>query len=84
MSCWNPDSREVALVGYRNHMPVVIKYDFTGNPGHISCGGRARYYPFRWGRQVEGICYDEAGNLYISSERSLQKPALFRVGRREP
>jgi hypothetical protein len=81
---WNPEDREVALVGYRNYMPVVVKYDFTGNPGQISCGGRARYYPFRFGRQAEGICYDDAGNLYLSSERSLHKPALFRVGRREP
>lgn len=81
---WDPDSGEVALVGYRNYMPVVIKYDFGSDPGQISCGGRARYYPLRYGRQVEGICYDEAGNLYLSTERSLQKPALFRVGRRAP
>jgi len=81
---WNQEGQEVALVGYRNYMPVVIQYDFTSNPGQISCGGRARYYPFRLGRQAEGVCYDEAGNLYLSTEKSLQKPALFRVGRREP
>jgi len=80
----DPETREVALVGHRNYMPVVIKYDYESDPGRISCGGRARYYPLRIGRQVEGICFDEAGNLFLSSEQSLQKPALFRVGKREP
>jgi hypothetical protein len=74
----------LALVGYRNYQPVVVRYNYLGDPGSIFCGGRARYYPLRIGRQVEGICFDEAGNLYLSSEQSLQKPALFRVGRREP
>jgi hypothetical protein len=76
----HPESREVVLVGYRNYMPVVIRYGFLDNPGSIFCGGRARYYPLHLGRQVEGICFDEAGHVYISAEQSIQKPALFRVG----
>jgi hypothetical protein len=76
------ERKEVALVGYRNYMPVVIKYDFLDDPGHISCGGRARYYPLRAGRQVEGICFDQHGSLYLSTEQSFLKPVLFRVGNR--
>lgn len=79
---FDPERKEVALVGYRNYMPVVVRYDYLTDPGSISCGGRARYYPLRAGRQVEGVCFDEAGNLYISAEQSLQKPMLFRVGNR--
>lgn len=76
------DSKEVALVGYRSYMPVVIRYNYLSDPGDLSCGGRARYYPLRMGRQVEGICFDQEGNLYISAEQSLLKPVLFRVGKR--
>lgn len=75
-------SGEITLVGYRRWMPVVITYNYENRPAEISCGGRARIYPLRTGRQVEGVCYDQNGNLYISSERSVQKQALFKVGRR--
>jgi hypothetical protein len=78
----NSESREVVLVGYRNYLPVLIRYRYESDPGKIQCGGRARFYPMHAGRQVEGICFDRGGNLYISAEQSLQKPALFRVGRR--
>jgi len=78
----DPENRLVVLVGYRNYMPVVIRYDYINDPGNIQCGGRARFYPLHLGRQVEGVCFDGTGNLYISAERSLFKPALFRVGRR--
>ena len=81
---FDPLRKEVALVGYRNRQPVVVRYSYLNDPGSIYCGGRARYYPLHLARQVEGICFDEAGDLYLSSERSLQKPALFRVGKREP
>ena len=47
----------------------------------IRCGGKARIYPLKSGRQVEGICYDTDGGLYISAENTLQKPTLFRLGR---
>lgn len=43
-----------------------------------------RFYPPECEKPVEGICFDDAGNLYLSSEKGLQKPALFRVGKREP
>ncbi len=53
----SPGSREVALVGYRDYYPIVIRYGFTDDPGQIECGGKARLYPMRRGRQVEGICF---------------------------
>ena len=78
----DPAKQTVVLVGYRNYNPVLIRYGYRRNPGSIDCGGRARYYPLHKGRQVEGVSFDEEGNLYISAEQSLQKPALFRVGKR--
>lgn len=76
-----PGKQQVSLVGYRDYMPVVLTYKFQDSPAKISCGGKARRYPIRLGRQVEGICYDPRGNLMISAEKSLKKQALFRVGR---
>jgi len=73
--------REVALVGYKKFIPVVLTYEFEDSPALISCGGKARLYPMRSGRQVEGICYDKNGALWISSEWSLKKQTLFRVGK---
>jgi len=73
--------RQVALVGYHSYMPVVLSYTFEKSPAHINCGGKARLYPLRVGRQVEGICFDPMGKLLISAERSLKKQALFRVGK---
>jgi hypothetical protein len=76
-----PGKRQISLVGYRDYMPVVLSYEFENSPSLISCGGKARIYPLKAGRQVEGICYDPAGNILISAEKSLKKQALFRVGR---
>ncbi len=75
-----PGSRQVSLVGYRDYLPVVVSYEFENSPALISCGGKARVYPLRLGRQVEGICYDPVGRLFISAEQSLKKQALFSVG----
>lgn len=75
-----PGSRQVALVGYKKFIPVLLCYEFKDSPALISCGGKARRYPMRSGRQVEGICYDSNGVLWISSENSLKKQSLFRVG----
>jgi hypothetical protein len=75
-----PDKKEVALVGYRNYQPIVITYAFDRDPALIECGGKARIYPLKVGRQVEGICFDPSGNLLLSSERSVQKATLFKVG----
>jgi len=77
------ERQEVALVGYRDYMPVVTRYSFLQHPGRIACGGRSRVFPFRFGRQVEAICFQE-GDLYITSERSLQKAALFRIRTKAP
>ena len=74
------ESRKVALVGYHNYMPVVITYSYDADPGDLHCGGRARYYPLKRGLQVEGVCFDSSGNLFISAERTLWKQALFLVG----
>ena len=76
-----PDKNQVALVGYRNYNPIVITYGFAEDPGKIDCGGKARRYPLRRGRQVEGICFDPEGEIYISSEKSIQKQTLFKLGR---
>ncbi len=76
-----PGKNQVALVGYRNYLPIVITYGYGDDPGQIECGGKARIYPLRGGRQVEGICFDPEGGIYISSERSLQKQTLFKLGR---
>jgi hypothetical protein len=76
----NSHTKEVSLVGYRSYMPVVITYTYDEDPALVDCGGKARIYPLRAGRQVEGICYDNKGSLFISAERSLQKQALFKLG----
>ena len=76
----NSHSKEVSLVGYRNYMPVVISYGYEEDPASVACGGKARVYPLKVSRQVEGICYDTEGRLYISTERSVQKQALFKLG----
>jgi len=76
-----PESRQVALVGYKKFIPVVLTYEFEKSPSIISCGGKARLYPMRSGRQVEGICFDSGGNLWISSEKALKKQTLFKVGK---
>lgn len=73
--------QQISLVGYRSYMPVVLSYEFENSPTQISCGGKARIYPMKAGRQVEGICYDSRGNLLISAEKSLKKQALFRLGK---
>lgn len=74
-----PGKQQVALVGYRKFVPVVLCYEFEDSPARISCGGKARLYPMRSWRQVEGICYDSKGKLWISSEHNLKKQSLFRV-----
>lgn len=74
-------NNQVSLVGYHDYMPVVITYQYVQNPSMISCGGKARIYPMKTGRQVEGICYDAGGSLFISAEKSLREQTLFRVGR---
>lgn len=79
---FHPSSRQVALVGYHKYMPVVITYKYGENPGVLHCGGKARVYPLRRGRQVEGICFDPGGNIFISSEQSIRKQTLFKLGSR--
>jgi hypothetical protein len=76
----NRSAREVSLVGYRSYMPVVVRYSYEDDPAAVLCGGKARIYPLKAGRQVEGICYDSRGKLFISAERSLHKQALFSLG----
>jgi len=76
-----PHKKEVALVGYRNYFPIVITYGYDNEPGAIKCGGRARIFVLRRGRQVEGICYDSDGNLFVSSEKSLRQQTFFKLGR---
>lgn len=75
-----PEKKMVVLVGYRNLFPVVIRYGYDDDPGRIDCGGKARFYPFRGGSQVEGVCFNPAGELYISSEKRIHMQKLYKVG----
>lgn len=75
-----PASGQVSLVGYRDYFPIVITYSFKSDPGRIECGGKARIYPLKRGRQTEGICYDSDGKLLISAERALRSQTLFKLG----
>lgn len=70
---------EVVLVGYRNYIPVLIRYGFNEDPAIIECGGKARKYPRYIGTQTEGVCYDKDGFIYVSSEKSLHKQSLYRA-----
>jgi hypothetical protein len=74
-------NNQLSLVGYRDYMPVIISYQFKTSPALIECGGKARIYPMKGGRQVEGICYDSQGRILISAEKSIQKQTLFRIDR---
>ncbi len=76
-----PEEKQVVLLGYRDGSPIVIQYKYANDPGKIVCGGKARIYPLRSGRQVEGICFDAAGGIYISSERNIFEQTLFKLRR---
>ena len=69
--------KEVTLLGYRNFFPVVITYRFATDPSILACGGEARRFLLRWGRQVEGFCYGSAGKRYVSAEARARKAAMF-------
>ncbi|MEX0986943.1 MAG: hypothetical protein WD052_05645 [Bacteroidales bacterium] len=71
--------REVILSGYRYLFPVLIRYSFISDPAIIECGGRGRRYPSLSGTQVEGVCYDESGNIFVTSEKRVFKQALYRA-----
>jgi hypothetical protein len=73
----NPGTREVALVGYRNYVPVLIVYSFDKDPSSIKCGGKVRKYPLHIGTQVEAVCFDENGRIMITAEKQLYKQALY-------
>lgn len=75
----NPVKREVVLVGYRNYVPVLIRYQYNSDPTKIECGGKVRKYPLRFGSQVEAVCYSSDGAIYVTSEKSLTKQALYRT-----
>lgn len=73
------ENRRVVLIGYHDFMPVVTLFSYDVSPAAISCGGRARFYPLETGRQVEGICFDADGQIFVSSEKTLRRPSLFKV-----
>lgn len=75
-----PADKQVSLVGYRDYFPIVISYKYGRDPGQIECGGRARIYPLKRGRQVEGLCYGPEGDIFISAERTIQRQMLFKLG----
>jgi hypothetical protein len=71
--------REVVLVGYNKLIPVIIRYGFKEDPAVIACGGTARRYPRLAGTQMEGICYDPSGRIFVSSEKRLYRQALYQA-----
>lgn len=73
----NEKTREVAMVGYRNYVPVLIVYTFETDPSKIKCGGKVRKYPLRIGTQTEAVGFDEHGKIYITAEKQLYKQALY-------
>jgi hypothetical protein len=75
------EKKQVVLLGYRYGSPIVIQYKYSDDPGKIECGGKARIYPLKSGRQVEGICFDAAGGIYISSEKNMLEQTLFKLGK---
>ncbi len=73
----NEETREVALVGYRSYVPVLIVYNFETDPSKINCGGKVRKYPLRIGTQTEAVGFDKNGKVYITAEKQLYKQALY-------
>jgi len=70
---------EVVLVGYRKYVPILIRYSFESDPSMITGGGKARKYPARIGAQTEGVCFDDAGRIFVTSEKTFRKQALYRA-----
>lgn len=72
-------SKEVVLVGYRNFIPILIRYKFADSPASIACGGKARKYPWYFGTQTEAVTFGEQGEIFITAEKSRHKQALYRA-----
>lgn len=73
-------SKEVVLVGYNKKLiPVIIRYGFNEDPAVISCGGTARRFLRYAGTQMEGVCYDPAGRIFVTSEKRLYRQALYQA-----
>jgi len=71
--------KEVVLVGYNKLVPVLIRYGFNEDPALISCGGRARRFLRYAGTQMEGVCYDPFGRIFVTSEKRLYRQALYQA-----
>jgi hypothetical protein len=75
----SPGEKEVALIGYRNRMPVMVLYGFEGSPARIHCGGKVRKYILRYGRQTEGVCFDSSGTIRVTAEKRGRPQAMFQA-----
>lgn len=73
----NIRDREVAMVGYRNYVPVLLVYSFENDPSQIKCGGKIRKYPLRIGTQTEAVGFDEQGRIFVTAEKQLYKQAVY-------
>jgi hypothetical protein len=71
--------KEVVLVGYNKLVPVIIRYGFNDDPAVITCGGTARRFIRLTGTQVEGVCYDPSGRIFVTSEKRLYRQALYQA-----
>lgn len=70
----------VSAAGNRDWEDVAFGRDtfYIADAGN-NFGARAKKFPLFFGTQMEGICYDDSGNVFLTSEKRLYKQALFRA-----
>ena len=77
---FDPSTKKLYLIGYRNFKPVIFQYDFTSDlpEKEIEIILRGRR-----GLQVEAICTDKSGNIYFTNEKSSKRQAFWILQRRK-
>ncbi len=76
-AAYNSSRHLLVLCGYEDFVPFVW-YVFPGNPQEIPKAERHRYTFWNMaGVQTEGICFGPDSTLYLTSEKSRFKQALY-------